>query len=231
MRTTTNPKLTLTHHPKYTQVGFAPANCDYVTPAAGAAAPPAAGAAAVAAGAAAATPPTEEGEEDRDCELAFGEEAGPCDAACPAGEDGVAAGEQPFNMAIKAPATGKGKACPALPLVEKKPCMVTCHAAAAAGAAAEGEGEPCPAEVTWGPCTAACEQKGQAQAKKADGSCGPVAVTRPCAVGAECAAALEGYAVDVLLLLIGVGSGNNKDRTLSRALQVRTKWWRGWMDG
>lgn len=49
-------------------------------------------------------------------------------------------------------------------------------------------------------------------------------MTRPCAVGGECAAALEGYAVDVLLLLIGLPGGEtngNKDRTLSRALQVR----------
>jgi hypothetical protein len=203
------------------RVGFAPADCAYTEPPAGA------GAAVVpAAGAAAAAEPEAAAEEDKDCELAFGAEAGPCDAVCPAGQDGVASGEQPFEMAIAAPATGKGKACPALPLVQKKPCLVTCHADAdAAAAAAVGEesggGEPCPAEVTWSACSAACTQEGKAQAKQADGTCGPVAVSRPCAVGADCAAALEGYAVDVLLLLIGLPSGDKKDRTLSRALQVR----------
>ncbi len=195
------------------RVGFAPADCAYTelpAGAGGAIAPvPAAGAVA---------------EADKDCELTFGAEAGPCDAACPPGQDGVASGEQPFEMAVAAEATGKGKACPALPLpVQKKPCMVTCHADAAAAAAAvagTGAGEPCPAEVTWGACSAACTQEGQARAKQADGTCGPVAVSRPCAVGAACAAALEGYAVDVLLLLIGVPSDGGKDRTLSRALQV-----------
>jgi hypothetical protein len=201
------------------RVGFAPADCAYVEAPAGAAAvvpAPAAGAAAAAA----------VEEEDKDCELTFGAEAGPCDAACPAGQDGVASGEQPFNMEVKAPATGKGKACPPLPLVQKKPCLVTCHAdaAAAGAAAADEEAAPCPAEVAWGACTSACEQEGQAQAKQAGGGCGPVTVTRPCAVGAECAAALEGYAVDVLLVLVGVPAGEG--RTLSRALQVG-----GWVGG
>jgi len=188
------------------KVGFAPADCAYVERGLPAAAAPAAPVVAVDA-----QEGGDEKEEDVDCELTFGEPVGECSAVCPkeGGGEGVMEGEQKVEMKISRPASGKGKACPPLPLKEAtKPCMVTCagaDAVAAAGAAAGGMA--CKASVVWGPCSAACEQEG----KGVGPTCEDIILMRTCSTGEACPAAQDGVVMDVVILFGGLEYGGEDE--------------------
>ena len=124
-------------------------------------------------------------------------------------EGGVLEGEQKVEMKISRPASGKGKACPPLPLKEgTKPCMITCAGAGAVAAAGAAAGEAvCKAAVAWGPCSAACEQEG----KGVISTCEKVVLTRTCSTGEACPAAQDGVVMDVILLLKGLMYGGEDE--------------------
>ena len=206
------------------KIGFAPAECAYVEralPSSDGAAAPDAAAAAVAVDA---QKGGEEKEEDVDCELTFGEPVEECSAVCPkegGGKGGVMEGEQKVEMKISRPASGKGKACPPLPLKDvTKPCMVTCAGAdAVAAAGAADGGVACKASVVWDPCSAACEQEG----KGVSPTCDNIVLMRTCSTGEACPAAQDGVVMDVIILFGGLEYGGEEeaeDRALSLGSQM-----------